>query len=181
MKELSAKDKQRILDSIRSIKDYPKEGIIFRDITTLLNDAKMFEFLMQHLEDYYKDEPIDFVAGIESRGFIFGSALATRLKLPFVLVRKPGKLPYKIVSEKYELEYGTDEVQMHVDSFDKSKRKNVLLIDDLLATGGTAKASINIIRKIGANCIGACFVLNLVALNGVKEIDTTVYSVIDID
>ncbi len=183
MKTLSPKDRQTILNSIRDINDYPKKGIVFKDITTLLNNEEVFELLMQHLSDYYANEPIDFIAGIESRGFIFGSALATRLKLPFVPIRKPNKLPHEVISEKYELEYGSDEVQIHKDAFVPKKRKNVLLIDDLIATGGTAKAATTLIQKAGGNCAFACFVINLTFLNGTKDIDdkTKIYSVLELD
>lgn len=184
MKTLSINDRQNILQSIRNIPDYPKPGIQFKDITTLLNNATKYGLLIDHLRDYYKDKPIDFIAGIESRGFIFGASLATELKLPFVPIRKPGKLPFTTVSEKYSLEYGFDEVEIHIDAFSSnSKRKNVLLIDDLIATGGTAKASVTLINKVGGNCIEACFIVNLTALQGDKDIKklTNVYSVLQID
>ncbi len=182
MSTLSKDDKQQILSSIRSIEDYPKKGIVFKDITTLLNNEVAFELLMKHLSEYYGSKPIDFIAGIESRGFIFGSALATRLKLPFVPIRKPGKLPHKTLSEKYELEYGSDEVHIHIDAFDGKERKNVLLIDDLIATGGTAQAAASLINKVGATCFEACFILNIVSLKGVDGVKkiTDVYSVIDL-
>lgn len=184
MKKLSINDKQSILKSIRNIPDYPKPGIQFKDITTLLNDPMKYSLLIDHLADFYASKPIDFIAGIESRGFIFGASLATKLRLPFVPIRKPGKLPFTTVSEKYSLEYGFDEIEIHIDAFDSNKeRKNVLLIDDLIATGGTAKASVSLINKIGGNCLEACFILNLTALQGDKDIKkiTNVYSVIEID
>lgn len=184
MKTLSINDKQSILQSIRNIPDYPKPGIQFKDITTLLNDATKYSLLIDHLADYYEDKQIDFIAGIESRGFIFGASLATKLKLPFVPIRKPGKLPFTTVSEKYSLEYGFDEVEIHIDAFNSnSKRKNVLLIDDLIATGGTAKASVTLINKVGGDCVEACFIINLKALQGDKDIEklTNVYSVLEID
>ncbi len=183
MKILSEKDKQELLDVIRDVPDYPKPGILFKDITTLLNNAEKFNFLIEHLADFYKDKEIDFIAGIESRGFIFGSALAVKLKLPFVPIRKPGKLPFTTISEKYSLEYGFDEVQIHIDAFSPKERKNVLLVDDLIATGGTARASVNLINKIGGNCVEACFIINLLALKGDEGIKklTNVYSVLEID
>lgn len=184
MKTLSINDKQSILKSIREVEDYPKPGILFRDITTLLNNPIKFNLLIDHLASYYEDKDIDFIAGIESRGFIFGAALAVKLKLPFVPIRKPGKLPFTTVSEKYSLEYGFDEVEIHIDAFSSNKdSKNVLLIDDLIATGGTAKASVSLINKIGGKCVEACFILNLTALQGDKDIKklTNVYSVIEID
>ncbi len=184
MKELSKEEKKFLLNSIRTVEDFPKPGISFKDITTLLGDAKAYNLLINHLYDRYKDMDIDFVAGIESRGFIFGAALAYALKSRFVPIRKPGKLPYTTISEKYSLEYGVDEVEIHIDAF-KSEKKNpkVLLIDDLIATGGTAKAAVTLINKAGANCIEACFLLNLKFLKGDVEIkkETNVYSVLEID
>ncbi len=182
MKELSNETKQVLLNSIREIPDYPKPGILFRDITTLLNDQEKFFMLIEHLKSYYEDKDIDFIAGIESRGFIFGSALSYALKLPFIPIRKPGKLPFTTVSEKYSLEYGFDEVEIHIDAFSSKKRKNVLLIDDLIATGGTAKASVSLINKVGGNCTHACFIINLKDLKGDEDIDknTQIYSVLEI-
>jgi len=184
MKELNQSDKEYLLNSIRDIKDFPKPGIVFKDITTLLADAKAYAFLMDHLADRYENEDIDFIAGIEARGFIFGAALAAKIGKSFVPIRKPGKLPYTTMSEKYSLEYGVDEVEIHIDAF-KSKKENpkVLLIDDLIATGGTATAAVNLINKAGAQCVEACFVLNLTFLQGDAEIKktTSVYSVLEAD
>ena len=184
MKELTNSDKDYILKTIRDVKDFPKPGIVFKDITTLLNDARAFNFLLDHLEDRYKESDIDFIAGIESRGFIFGAALAAKIGKGFVPIRKPGKLPYTTISEKYSLEYGVDEVEIHIDAFKSDKESpKVLLIDDLIATGGTATAAVNLINKTGAQCIEACFILNLTFLNGDEEIkkSTNVYSVLEID
>ncbi|XOB63159.1 adenine phosphoribosyltransferase [Campylobacterota bacterium DY0563] len=179
--KLSEEDKDLIFNSIRDIKDFPKEGIVFKDITTLLNNKEAYNTLMNHLEDRYKSHNLDYVAGIDSRGFIFGAALADRLNIGFVPVRKKGKLPSTTVCEKYELEYGYDEVEIHLDAFPK-KNSNVLLIDDLIATGGTATAAAKLIKKIDANLIEACFILNLTFLDGVKKVEehTKVYSVLDI-
>lgn len=181
MRNLTQKDKEYLLNSIRKIKDFPKPGIIFEDITTLLNDKDAFHFLMNHLFQRYKDMEIDYIVGIESRGFIFAAALATLLKVGFVPIRKPKKLPYTTISQKYSLEYGVDEVQIHIDAFPKNNAK-VLLIDDLIATGGTAKASIELINKAGANCFEACFLINLKDLNGAKELEslTQIYSVLEV-
>ncbi len=184
MKELTQGDKDYLLKTIRDIKDFPKPGIVFKDITTLLADKRAFNFLMDHLADRYKDEEIDFIAGIEARGFIFGAALAAKIGGSFVPIRKPGKLPYTTISEKYSLEYGVDEVEIHIDAFKCDKEKpRVLLIDDLIATGGTATAAVDLINKAGAECFEACFLLNLTFLQGDTEIKktTNVYSVLEID
>jgi len=183
-KVLDSSDKELLLNSIRDVKDFPKPGIVFKDITTLLNNQIAFDLLLTHLEDRYKEYDIDFIAGIDSRGFIFGSPLADRLKKGFVPVRKAGKLPFTTISEKYSLEYGFDEVEIHIDAFKSSKKStpNVLLIDDLIATGGTAKAAANLINKAGAKCVEACFILELSFLDGKKELEkiAPVYSVLDI-
>jgi len=179
---LSDNEKKLLLDAIRDVKDFPKPGIVFKDITTLLNNAKAFGVLMDHLEARYKGKGIDFIAGAESRGFIFGTPLADRLGAGFVPIRKPGKLPYTTISEKYSLEYGFDEVEMHIDAFAGKEKPNVLFIDDLIATGGTANASINLIKKAGAGSVEACFIIELGFLNGVKQLDPSceIYSVLEI-
>jgi adenine phosphoribosyltransferase len=184
MRELNASDKRYILESIRNVPDYPKPGIQFKDITTLLNNAKVFNFLMDHLTARYEDMKLDYIAGIESRGFIFGAALAARLRSRFVPIRKPGKLPYTTISEKYSLEYGVDEVELHIDAFQSEiDNPRVLLIDDLIATGGTANAAVSLINKAGAQCVEACFIINLTALQGdlLIQKSTPVYSVLEID
>lgn len=185
MNTLSQKDKQYLLDSIREIEDFPKPGIKFKDITTLLGNDNAFNLLMDHLTLRYQNQEIDYIAGIESRGFIFGAALAARLKTRFVPIRKPGKLPYTTISEKYSLEYGVDEVAIHIDAFSmvNKPKPRVLLIDDLIATGGTATAAVNLINKAGAQCIEACFIINLTFLQGDLDIKktTSVYSVLEVD
>jgi len=184
MHQLNENEKQYLLDSIRDIEDFPKPGIKFKDITTLLGNEKAFSLLMDHLTLRYQDAEIDYIAGIESRGFIFGAALAAKLKTRFVPIRKPGKLPYTTISEKYSLEYGVDEVAIHIDAFSMGKSKpKVLLIDDLIATGGTATAAVNLINKAGAECIEACFIINLTFLQGDLDIKkvTSVYSVLEVD
>lgn len=181
MKDLSKEDKKFLLDSIRVVKDFPKPGIEFRDITTLLNNEKAFSFLMDHLADRYRDYDLDFVAGIESRGFIFGAGLCARLNIPFVPIRKPGKLPYITLSQKYALEYGVDQIEIHIDAFDRVPNAKVLLIDDLIATGGTAKASIDLINQTNATCIEACFIVDLKDLKGSEKLEnlTKIYSVLE--
>jgi len=165
-------------DAIRTIPDFPKKGIMFKDITTLLNDSEAFKSLIEFLKDRYADKNIDFVAGIESRGFIFGSALAYALGVGFVPIRKKGKLPYTTISEKYSLEYGFDEVEIHIDAFRDKKNPKVLLIDDLIATGGTAAAAVNLIQKVGAEVVDACFIIELEFLNGREKINAPVFSII---
>jgi len=179
---LADTEKKIILDSIRDVKDFPKAGIVFKDITTLLNNPKAFQLLMDHLEARYKGQGFDFIAGAESRGFIFGTPLADRIGAGFVPIRKPGKLPYTTISEKYSLEYGFDEVEMHIDAFGGVQNPKVLFIDDLIATGGTANASINLIKKAGAASVEACFIIKLAFLNGTSKIEEPceIYSVLDI-
>ncbi len=185
MNHISNQDKQIILDSIRDIPDFPKPGIIFKDITTMLSNAKALNTLMTHLEKRYKSYDLDYIAGIDARGFIFGSILADRLGLGFVPVRKKGKLPYTTVAEKYSLEYGFDEVEIHIDAFasesSDGKGAKVLLIDDLIATGGTAKAAANLIDKVGAECVEVCFIMELAFLHGREGFTAPVYSVIALD
>ncbi len=185
MKTLSTEEKNIILNSIRDIPDFPKQGIVFKDITTLLSNPKALDTLMTHLENRYKSYDLDYVAGIDARGFIFGSILADRLGVGFVPVRKKGKLPYTTVVEKYSLEYGFDEVEIHIDAFaskdNDGKGARVLLIDDLIATGGTAKAAARLIDKVGANCVEVCFIMELAFLKGKKSINTPTYSVLVID
>lgn len=184
MHTLTPNEKSYLLDTIRNVEDFPKPGIIFKDITTLLGNKKAFSLLMDHLQKRYEGVEIDYIAGIESRGFIFGAALATRLNTRFVPIRKPGKLPYTTISEKYSLEYGVDEVAIHIDAFSSVAKAHpkVLLIDDLIATGGTATAAVNLINKAGADCIEACFVINLTFLQGDLDIKktTSVYSVLEV-
>jgi len=184
---LSAEDKAVILESIRDIPDFPKPGIIFKDITTLLSTPEAFNTLMNHLETRYGTYDLDYIAGIDARGFIFGAALADRLNVGFVPVRKKGKLPYTTVAEKYSLEYGFDEVEIHIDAFGENgcrcegKPSKVLLIDDLIATGGTAKAAANLINKVGAECVEACFIMELMFLKGREGFEMPVYSVLQVD
>ena len=176
MSLLSKEDEKIILDSIRDIVDFPKPGIVFKDITTLMSNPSAFNTLMNHLEKRYREYGIDYIAGLDARGFIFGAILADRLNLGFIPVRKKGKLPYKTISEKYDLEYGTDEVEIHIDAFEKGSR--ILVVDDLIATGGTAAAAINLIKRAEGICVEACFMMELEAMNGKDKLDSEVYSVI---
>lgn len=181
-KILDENSKKILFDAIRSINDFPKPGIIFKDITTLLNNKEAFELLMQHLEDRYNSYNLDYIAGIDSRGFIFGAALASRLGVGFVPVRKKGKLPSTTVCEKYELEYGFDEVELHLDAFNNQKNVNVLLIDDIIVSGGTAYAAANLIKKLDVNLVEMCFLMNIQILEGAKKLSkvSPVYSVLEI-
>ena len=176
-------DLKIIHNAIRDIPDFPKPGIVFKDITTLLNDKEAFGVLMNHLAERYKTYDLDFIAGIDARGFIFGAALAQMLGVGFVPIRKKGKLPYTTVSEKYSLEYGFDEVEIHIDAFKNIEDAKVLLIDDLIATGGTANAAASLINKTGAKCVEACFILALEFLEGKQLLSkqTNVYTVVGIN
>lgn len=179
---LSTTERKIIEESIRDIKDFPKPGIVFKDITTLLNDAKAYGVLMNHLYQRYKEYNLDYIAGIDARGFIFGAALAQMLGIGFVPIRKKGKLPYTTISEKYSLEYGVDEIEVHIDAFNKTSNAKVLLIDDLIATGGTANAAATLINQAGASCVEACFIICLNFLDGQKNLKktTNVYSLIEV-
>ena len=179
---LNENDKKILLDSIRSVNDFPKAGIIFKDITTLLNKKEAFKVLMNHLEERYKTYNLDYVAGIDSRGFIFGAALADRLGVGFVPVRKKGKLPSTTVCEKYELEYGFDEVEVHLDAFNNEKNVRVLLIDVIIVSGGTATAAASLIKKLDVNLVEVCFLMNIQILDGAKKLKefVPVYSVLEI-
>src|SRR5580704_14509331 len=149
---------------IREVPDYPKPGILFYDLTTLLKDKEGFHTLIDRLCDHYQGRTIDVVAGIEARGFIFAPALAYRLEAGFVPVRKPKKLPAKTVFVTYQLEYGTDTLEIHADAIKPGQ--SVLISDDLLATGGTAAATVELVRKLGGKVVGASFAVELSFLNG---------------
>lgn len=163
---------RRIRDTIRDIPDFPKEGVVFKDITTVLRDGELFADIVEHFADRYRDQDVDRIVGIESRGFIFGSALAHELRTGLSIVRKPGKLPYDTVGVDYSLEYGTDRVEMHTDALDDSDR--VVVIDDLLATGGTAAATLELIDRLGAEVVEAAFVIELGFLSGRQKLDDAV-------
>ncbi len=149
---------------IASVQDFPKEGVLFRDITPLMQDGEAFHAATKHFVDFAKELDVDIIAGPESRGFIFGCPVAYELNIGFVPVRKPGKLPRETVSYKYELEYGHNELHMHADSIKKGQR--VLIIDDLLATGGTVDATIHLIEKMGGIVVGCAFLIELEELKG---------------
>ncbi|MBY0414506.1 MAG: adenine phosphoribosyltransferase [Bdellovibrionales bacterium] len=153
---------------IRTIPNYPKEGIMFRDITTLLKDPKGFQTTINMLVEKYKNAPIDYIAGIEARGFILGSALAYALNKGFIPVRKKGKLPGKTITQSYNLEYGSDTIEIHDDALHKGAK--VLLIDDLIATGGTAIGAITLIEKVGGVIYETAFVVDLPELGGANKI-----------
>jgi adenine phosphoribosyltransferase len=155
-------------DAIRTIPDYPKPGIMFRDITTLLGDARAFRQAVDQLVAPYAGQKIDKVAGVEARGFILGGAIAHQLSIGFLPIRKRGKLPYKTISEEYQLEYGVDQVEIHIDAVAKGER--VLVVDDLIATGGTAAAAISLLRKAGAEVVGSAFVVDLPELKGADRL-----------
>lgn len=149
---------------IRDIPDFPKKGIIFKDITPLIGDPQAFKTVINLLAKKYRDKKIDKIVCVESRGFIFASALAYKLGIGIVPVRKPGKLPYKTTKETYALEYGTDTLEIHIDALKKSAR--ILIIDDLLATGGTVKACTSLVKKLGGTVVGIGFVIELGFLHG---------------
>ena len=154
--------------AIRTIPDYPKAGIMFRDITTLLGDPRAFRRAVDELVQPFAGAKIDRVAGIEARGFILGGAVAHQLSVGFLPLRKKGKLPHKTVSVDYALEYGTDTIEMHLDGCAAGER--VMLIDDLIATGGTAMAAIELLRKCGAEVVAAAFVIDLPELGGADKL-----------
>lgn len=154
--------------AIRTIPDYPKPGIMFRDITTLLGDARAFRRAIDELVQPWAGTKIDKVAGMEARGFILGGAVAHQLSAGFVPIRKKGKLPHTTVSIAYSLEYGLDEMEVHKDAVAPGER--VILVDDLIATGGTAAGAVTLLQKIGANVVAACFVIDLPDLGGAKKI-----------
>ena len=154
---------------IRTIPDYPKPGIMFRDVTTLFADAQGFKATIAKLAEPYRTEPIDAVAGIEARGFILGGAVADQLGCGFIPVRKKGKLPHETVGQDYELEYGTDTIEVHKDAITKGQR--ILIVDDLIATGGTAEAAIKLVQKLEGQVVGAAFVIDLPEIGGRAKLE----------
>jgi len=168
-----------IRKSLRIVPNFPKDGINFMDITTLINNGKLFSKLINHLYERYKDSHIDYIAGIDSRGFIFGTPLAIKLGIGFVPVRKKGKLPAETFKVSYDLEYGSDTLEIHKDAFQNKKKARVLMVDDLLATGGTAEASLKLIEMTGAEVVESFFLINLKFLNGESKLRSKIYSIVD--
>jgi len=159
---------EELKKAIRDVPDFPKEGILFKDITPLLQDGVLFKQAIDAIGKRFADKTIDVVVGVEARGFIFASALAYKLGTGVVIVRKPGKLPYKTYQATYELEYGTDSLEIHQDAIKPGQ--NVLIVDDLLATGGTVKATAELIKQFDANIIGVVFLIELAFLNGREKL-----------
>ena len=155
---------------IRTIPDYPKPGIMFRDVTTLLGDAQGFKAAIARMSEPFRTEPVDAVAGIEARGFILGGAIADRLGCGFVPIRKKGKLPWRTIGQEYTLEYGVDIIEIHEDAIKPGER--ILIVDDLVATGGTAEAAAKLIRRSGGVIVGATFIVDLPELGGAKLLGT---------
>ncbi len=171
----SGKARMSIKSKIRTIPDFPKKGILFRDITTLLKDAAGLREVIDTLTDRYANAAVDVVVGLEARGFIVGGALAYRLSKGFVPIRKAGKLPFKTESHEYSLEYGTDKIEVHIDAIAKGDR--VLVVDDLLATGGTAMAAARLVEKLGGVVAEMCFVIDLPDVGGGKRLEAAGYRV----
>jgi 5'-methylthioadenosine phosphorylase len=179
LEKLANDDEEFIKSKIRTIPNFPKPGIMFRDITTLLKDAEGFQRTLRVLEERYKNEPIDSIAGIESRGFILASALASRLNKGLILVRKPGKLPGETVREEYALEYGTDAVEIHKDAIQAGNK--VLMVDDLIATGGTMAAACNLVEKLGGKVVECAFVVELPELGGRKKLRWPIFKIVEFE
>ena len=162
---------------IRNVPDFPKPGILFYDITTLLREPEGFRATVEQLAAPYRGRTIDAVVGIESRGFILGAAVAQELRTGFIPVRKPGKLPAKAIKESYNLEYGKDALEVHVDAIEKGQQ--ILVVDDVLATGGTAAAAAQLVRKLGGDLVGMAFLIELLFLDGKSKLpDEQVFSVL---
>ena len=161
--------KQTLVEAIRSIPDYPKPGVMFRDITTLLGNARAFRRAVDELVHPYAGGKVDQVAGIEARGFIIGGAMAHQLSSGFVPIRKKGKLPHDTVRIAYSLEYGVDEMEMHRDAIVPGDK--VILVDDLIATGGTAEAAVKLLQQMGADIVSACFIIDFPDLGGRRKLE----------
>ena len=169
-----------IKSKVRSIPDWPIKGVIFRDITTLLQDPKAHREVCAIFYDRYANQQIDKIVGIDARGFLFGSVLAYKLDIGFVPIRKKGKLPYKTISESYSLEYGEETVEIHEDALNKNER--VVIVDDLMATGGTIAAAVNLVEKLGGDIIECAFVVELPDLNGKSKLNgQKVFSIVEFE
>jgi adenine phosphoribosyltransferase len=169
--------RERLRAAVRDIPDFPKEGILFRDITTLLLDAEALRLAVKALADPFRESPPDQVLGIESRGFIFGSTLAYELGSGMILARKPGKLPAETESVTYDLEYGSDGLEVHKDAVRPGA--NILVVDDLIATGGTAKGAVELVERLGGHVVGVVFLIELTGLNGRGLLgDRPIYSIL---
>ncbi|MDQ0321237.1 adenine phosphoribosyltransferase [Pararhizobium capsulatum DSM 1112] len=166
---MSSSIKQDLIASIRNIPDYPKPGVMFRDITTMLGNARSFRRAIDELVHPFAGQKIDKIAGVEARGFILGGAMAHQMSSGFVPIRKKGKLPHDTVRIAYSLEYGVDEMEMHRDAIKPGEK--VILVDDLIATGGTAEAATKLLQQMGAEIIAACFVIDLPELGGRKKLE----------
>jgi adenine phosphoribosyltransferase len=174
------KSKDYIKESIRTIPHFPKQGIMFRDITTLLQNPEAFRKTCDAFYKRYKGKKVDVVVGIESRGFVFGAVLAYMLGVGFVPVRKPGKLPYKTIKEEYELEYGKNVIEIHEDAIKKGQK--VLIVDDLIATGGTIGAAIKLVEKLGGKVVECCFVVELPELKGREKLQGySIFNLVDFE
>ena len=165
-----------VREHIRMVPDFPKKGIMFLDITTAVKDAQAMQIMTDYLYEQFKDKKVDYVAGIESRGFIFGAALAYKLNCGFITIRKPNKLPAKTIKEDYTLEYGTNTIEIHEDAINKGDK--VVVIDDLLATGGTALAACRLIKRIGAEVVATAFIIELNKLKGREKIESEGFKVV---
>jgi len=169
-------DYDYVREHVRQVPDFPKKGILFLDITTALKDAKAFEKSMNFLYQTFKNEKIDYIAGMESRGFIYGAALANMFNVGFIPIRKPNKLPAETIKEDYTLEYGTNTIEMHKDAIKKGDR--VLIVDDLLATGGTAVAACNLVERLGGEVVANAFIIELTPLKGREKIEAAGHKVV---
>lgn len=159
---------------IRDIPNFPSKGVIFKDITPLLLDINLYNKVIDSMAHQYRYKNVTKIVGLEARGFIFAISLAQKLKVPFVPIRKKGKLPYRTISKSYNLEYGSTTIEIHIDAI--SEKDNILIVDDLLATGGTASAAIELVKKLKGNVLGCAFVIELAFLNGRKKLKNVPYT-----
>lgn len=167
---IALENSEYVREHIRMVPDFPKKGIMFLDITTAVKDSQAMQFMVDYLYEKFKNERVDYIAGIESRGFIFGAALAYKLGCGFITVRKPNKLPAKTIREDYTLEYGTSTIEIHEDALKAGDR--VVVLDDLLATGGTAIAACNLVKRVGAEVVSSAFIIELDPLKGREKLES---------